>query len=191
VLFISVATPSKKNDSSLPAASNCSQLPINGRGQRLVTCVGKHNLGNVWKVEAISCLEDSISQHSHPLDLSTPSQHFFYLFLFFYYVFSSITFPMLSQKSPTPFTPQLPYPPIPIFWPWHSPVLGHIKFAWPMGLSFQWWLTRSSFDTYAVRVKSSGYWLVHNVVPPIGLQISLAPWILSLAPPLGALWFIQ
>jgi hypothetical protein len=29
--------------------------------------------------------------------------------------------------------------------------------------------------------------LVHNVVPPIGLQISLAPWILSLAPPLGAL----
>jgi hypothetical protein len=25
-----------------------------------------------------------------------------------------------------------------------------------MGLSFQWWLTRSSFDTYAARVKSSG-----------------------------------
>jgi|UPI000046A96B hypothetical protein len=32
-----------------------------------------------------------------------------------------------------------------------------------------------------------GYWLVHNVVPPIGLQIPLAPWLLSLAPPLGAL----
>jgi hypothetical protein len=31
------------------------------------------------------------------------------------------------------------------------------------------------------------YWLVHNVVPPIGLQIPLAPWVLSLAPPLGAL----
>jgi hypothetical protein len=29
--------------------------------------------------------------------------------------------------------------------------------------------------------------LVHNVVAPTGLQISLAPWILSLAPPLGAL----
>jgi hypothetical protein len=27
-----------------------------------------------------------------------------------------------------------------------------------------------------------GYWLVHIVVPPIGLQISLAPWVLSLAP---------
>ena len=32
-----------------------------------------------------------------------------------------------------------------------------------------------------------GYWLVHIVVPPIGLQIPLAPWLLSLAPPLGAL----
>jgi hypothetical protein len=78
---------------------------------------------------------------------------FIYFFIsFFYYVFSSITFPKLSQKSPPP----LPYPPIPIFWPWRSPVLGHIKFKWPMGLSFQWWPTRPSFDTYAARVKSSG-----------------------------------
>jgi hypothetical protein len=46
-----------------------------------------------------------------------------------------------------------------------------------MGLS----LTRPS-DTYAARVTSSGgYWLVHIVVPPIGLQIPLAPWILSLS----------
>jgi hypothetical protein len=59
-----------------------------------------------------------------------------FLFLLFYYVFSTITFPMLSQKSPTP-SPPLPYPPIPIFWPWRSPVLGHIKFACPMGISFQ------------------------------------------------------
>jgi hypothetical protein len=34
--------------------------------------------------------------------------------------------------------------------------------------------------------RAQGYWLVHNVVPPIGLKIPLAPWILSLAPPLGA-----
>jgi hypothetical protein len=27
-----------------------------------------------------------------------------------------------------------------------------------------------------------GYWLVHIVVPPIGLQTPLAPWVLSLAP---------
>jgi hypothetical protein len=62
---------------------------------------------------------------------------------------------MLSQKSPIPSTP-LPYPPTPTFWPWHSPVLGHIKFASPMVLSFQWWPTRPSFDTNAARVKISG-----------------------------------
>jgi hypothetical protein len=50
-----------------------------------------------------------------------------------------------------------------------------------MGLSFQWWPTRPSSDTYAARVKSSrGYLLVHIVVPPIGLQIPLAPWLLYL-----------
>jgi hypothetical protein len=42
------------------------------------------------------------------------------------------------------------------FWPWRSPVLGHIKFACPKGLSFHWWPTRPSFDTYAARDKSSG-----------------------------------
>jgi hypothetical protein len=54
-----------------------------------------------------------------------------------YYVFSSITFPMLFQKPPHTIPPPLPYPPIPIFWPRRYPVLGHIKFACPMGLSFQ------------------------------------------------------
>jgi hypothetical protein len=29
--------------------------------------------------------------------------------------------------------------------------------------------------------RAPGYWLAHNVVPPIGLQIPLAPWLLSLA----------
>ena len=71
---------------------------------------------------------------------------FFLLHIFFNYISNAI------PKVPPP----LPYPPIPIFWPWHSPVLGHITFAWPMGLSFQWWPTRSSFDTYAARDKRSG-----------------------------------
>jgi hypothetical protein len=34
--------------------------------------------------------------------------------------------------------------------------------------------------------RAPGYWFLHNVAPT-GLQISLAPWLLSLAPPLGAL----
>ena len=64
---------------------------------------------------------------------------------------------MLSQKSPHPPLPALlPYPSTPTSWPWCSPVLGHIKFAWPMGLSLHWWPTRPSFDTYAARDKSSG-----------------------------------
>jgi hypothetical protein len=33
---------------------------------------------------------------------------FFLMYTFFYYVFSSITFPMLSQKSPTPSPAPLP-----------------------------------------------------------------------------------
>ena len=33
--------------------------------------------------------------------------------------------------------------------------------------------------------RAPGYWLVHNVVPPIGLQIPLAPGVLSLAAPFG------
>jgi hypothetical protein len=41
---------------------------------------------------------------------------------------------MLSQKSPIP-SPPLPYPPTPTFWPWHSPVLGHIKFS-DLGLKY-------------------------------------------------------
>jgi hypothetical protein len=61
-----------------------------------------------------------------------------------------------------------------------------------MGLSFQWWPTRPSSDTYVARDKiSRGYWLVHIVVPPIGLQIPSASWVLSLAPPLEAPWSIQ
>jgi hypothetical protein len=73
---------------------------------------------------------------------------FFLIFNIFYYIFSSITFPMLSQKFPHALPP-FPTHPFPFFWPWRSPVLGHIKFVCPMGLSFQWWPTRPSFDTYA------------------------------------------
>jgi hypothetical protein len=35
-----------------------------------------------------------------------------------------------------------------------------------------------------------GYWLVH-IVPPLGLQTLSAPWVLSLAPPLGNLCSVQ
>jgi hypothetical protein len=73
----------------------------------------------------------------------------FLLVIFLVYISNAI------PKVPYTHPPTLPYPPTPHFWPWQSPVLGHIKFASPMGLSFQWWSTRPSFDTYAARVKSS------------------------------------
>jgi hypothetical protein len=77
---------------------------------------------------------------------------YIYIYFFFITYFPQLHFQCYPKSPPSP----LPYPPIPIFWPWHSPVLGHIKFACPMGLSFQWWPPRPSFDTYAARVKSSG-----------------------------------
>jgi hypothetical protein len=84
--------------------------------------------------DTLDCQADSIKCYREKEDIPPFSLCFFKNI--FYYVFSSITFPMLSQKSPIP-SPPLPYPPIPTFWPWRSPVLGHIKFACPMGLSFQ------------------------------------------------------
>jgi hypothetical protein len=108
---------------------------------------------------------------------------FFLLGIYFTYISNAI------PKVPH----TLPHPPTPTSRPWRSPVLRHIKFASPRGLSFHWWPTRPSSDSYAARheLEGGGYWLVHNVVPPIGLQIPLAPWVLSLASPLGALWSIQ
>jgi hypothetical protein len=47
-------------------------------------------------------------------------------FFFFITYFLQLHFQCYPKSVPPP---QLPYPPIPIFWPWHSLVLGHIKFA--------------------------------------------------------------
>jgi hypothetical protein len=49
----------------------------------------------------------------------------------FYWIFSSLTFQMLSAKLPIPSPLLLPNPPTPASWPWHSPVLGHMIFVIP------------------------------------------------------------
>ena len=85
---------------------------------------------------------------------TSTNRNFFFFLIFFIMYFPQLHF-QCYPKSP-PYPPlQFPTHPFPIFWPWRSPVLGHIKFASQMGLSFQWWPTRPSFDTYAARVKSS------------------------------------
>jgi hypothetical protein len=128
-------------------------------------------------------------------NFSIPFRDYHNTFLFFSFFkiryFLHLHFQYYPKSPPYPPIPLL-YPPTPTSWPWRSPILRHIKFARPMGLCFHWWPIRSSSDTYAARDTSSWrYWLVHSFVPPIGLQIPLAPWVLSLAPPLGALWSIQ
>jgi hypothetical protein len=93
--------------------------------------------------------------------------------------------------------PRLPNPPTFTSWPWHSPILGHRTFRRPRAsphidgrlghpllhmqletqvppcVFFDWW-----FSLW----KLWGYWLVHIIGPPIGLQTPSAPWVLSLAP---------
>jgi hypothetical protein len=109
----------------------------------------------------------------------------FLIDIFFIYISNAI------PKVPYTLPPDLlPNPPTPTSW--HSPVLGHMIFEIPrtspptdgqlghpllhMQLETQLW---------------GGYLLVHIIVPPIGLQTPLAPWVLSLALSLGALCFIQ
>jgi hypothetical protein len=52
----------------------------------------------------------------------------------------------------------------------------------PPCILFGWWF--SPWELW-------GYWLVHIVFPPMGLQTPSAPWVLSLAPSLGTLCSIQ
>jgi hypothetical protein len=52
----------------------------------------------------------------------------------------------------------------------------------PPCVLFGWWF--SSWELWR-------YWLVHTVVPPMGLHIPSAPWVLSLSPSLGTLCSIQ
>jgi hypothetical protein len=93
---------------------------------------------------------------------------FFFLGIFLIYISNATpNVPHFLHPTPLPHTPTS--------WPWHSPVLRHIKFARPKVFSFQLWPTRPSSDTYAARNTSSGgYWLFQIIVPPIGLQIPLA-----------------
>jgi hypothetical protein len=112
--------------------------------------------------------------------------NFFLIFNIFYYIFSSITFPMLSQKSRIP-PPHFPTHPLPLFGP-------GVPLYWGIYSLHVQWASLSSDGRLGhllihmqLESRAPGYWLVHNVVPPIGLQIPLAPWVLSLAPPLGAL----
>jgi hypothetical protein len=98
---------------------------------------------------------------------------FFFFLIFFITYFPQLHFQCYLKSPPYP-PPNFPTHPFPFFWPWRSPVLGHIKFACPMGLSSDGRLGHLLIHMH-LESRAPGYWLVHNVVPPIGLQIPLAP----------------
>jgi hypothetical protein len=74
-----------------------------------------------------SCFLESMTYKQHPPYSSIICV---YAFLLFFLFLLCIFLNYISNAIPK-VPPPLPYPPIPIFWPWHSPVLGHITFAWP------------------------------------------------------------
>jgi hypothetical protein len=94
---------------------------------------------------------------------------YFLLDIFLIYVSNAIPFPSFLSENYTIPLPCFPTHPLLLLGPGISSVLGHIIFARPRDLSSQWWPI---------------------VVPPIWLQTPSAPWVLSLAPPLGALFSI-
>jgi hypothetical protein len=136
---------------------------------------------------------------------------FFPLFSFRYFLrldckhYSISLFPLQNSLSPTPSPDHQPTHSS--FWPWHSPILGHRTFTGPRAspyiddrpghpllhmqleplvpscFFFAWWFGPRELW---------GYWLVHIDVPPIGLQIPSAPWVLFPAPSLAtmSLWTV-
>jgi hypothetical protein len=88
-------------------------------------------------------------ESSHRGTMSLGHNRSFFFLSFFISYFLHLHFKCYPKSSLHP--PSLPYPPTLTSWPWRSPVLGHIKFARPRGLSSQWWSTRPSSATYAAR----------------------------------------
>jgi hypothetical protein len=150
--------------------SLCNRLGLLLRRDKLVLCFGKTGWGG-----GLSFL-------------------YFFQNNFFTRYFLYLHFQCYPESPLYPPPTLLANPPTPASWSWHSPVLEHIIFARPRSSppSDRWvghLLLNMQLEKGAPGV--GGDWLVHIVVPPIGLQIPSAPWVLSLAPPLGALCSIQ
>jgi hypothetical protein len=58
----------------------------------------------------------------------------------------------------------------------------HLEIGVPSCVFFGWWF--SPWELW-------GYWLVHIIVPPMGLQNLSPPWVFSLAPSLGTLCSVK
>jgi hypothetical protein len=84
----------------------------------------------------------------------------------------------------------------PASWSWHSPILGHRIFTGPrasppiddqlghplLHMQLEPWVSQCVFSDWWFSPRELwGYWLIHIVIPPRGLQIPSAPWVLSLS----------
>ena len=121
-------------------------------------------------------------------------QNFLCFWIFFHFLLGTSFIYISNALLKVPYTlppALLPNPPTPTSWPWHSPVLGHIVFTRPRASPPIDGQLGHPLLHMQLETQLWGYWLVHIVVPPIGLQTPLAPWVLSLAPSLGALCSIQ
>jgi hypothetical protein len=122
-------------------------------------CIASYTVGTLSALseDRLSVPTTCIVEHSLFFFFFFCTSHLFIIFfmkLFLIRYFPRLHFQCYPKGPPNP-PPPIPYPPTAPFWPWCSPVLGHIKFASPMGLSLQWWPTRPFFDTYAAEDKSS------------------------------------
>jgi hypothetical protein len=117
--------------------------------------------------------------------------------------------PFLISAPKTPYSlplPLLPNPSTPASWPWHSPILGHRAFTGPraspsidyrlvhplLQMHLEPWVLPCVFSSWWFSPwELWGYWWVHIVIPPMGLQTPSTPWVLSLAPSLGTLCSVQ
>jgi hypothetical protein len=129
----------------------------------------------------------------------------------YFVIFSLFTLQNLSPSLLYPMKTPYPLPPPSVHQPTHTcflalsfPHTGAESLHRTKGLSFHWWQTRPSSATYATKAPPCvffgwwfsprelwGYWLIHIVVPPMGLQTPSAPWVLPLAPSLGTLCSFQ
>jgi hypothetical protein len=110
---------------------------------------------------------------------------------FFIRYFLNLHCKCYSERPLYPSPTLRPNPPTPASWPWHSPVLGHMIFTRPKASPPIDGRLGHPLLHMQLETQLLGYWLVHILVPPIGLQTPLAPWVLCLAPSLGALCSIQ
>jgi hypothetical protein len=178
-------------------------LPFSGLGvheymeQRVVYYVGEEIQILVIMFSQLECLtaEPSLQNLCMSFILFYFILFFCFLHIYFFLIFLKIFLLHIFLNYISNAIPKVPYTPPPTSLPTHSHVFGPgIPLYWSIYSLHVQWASLSSDGRLGhllihmqLESRAPGYWLVHNVVPPIGLQIPLAPWVISLAPPLGAL----